>query len=85
LLRQKPPSGRPVQSGRAQVEKGAKADGQRIGPLGFGVRPSSAAGERIVVVKAVAGHRTPGRWRVVPATPVFLTALRLGTAEVFIF
>jgi len=47
-------------SGRA---KGAKADGKRIGPSGFGVRPPAAAGERIGLAKAVAGHRIPGRRR----------------------
>jgi len=51
-------------SGRA---KGAMADGKRIGPPGFGVRPPSAAFERFVAAKAVEGHRIPGRWRVVPA------------------
>jgi len=52
--------------GRAQVAQGAKADGKRIGPSGFGVRTPSAAFERFVAAKAVEGHRTPGRWRVGP-------------------
>jgi len=47
-------------SGRA---KGAMADGNRIGPTGFGVRTPSAAFERIVAAKAVEGHRIPGRRR----------------------